>query len=442
MAMATLHRVFALLVACTPAAWASAHAAVPEDDGSRRIVVAIADRPDPVSRAGSTPRGYGGLPDYSGSSRTRALASDVAADHKLREISAWTIEALRLRCMLYELPEGVGRDSALAGLRADARVRLAQPLNRFETFGATAPAVAAAAPTPTGSEAYNDPYVGLQRGFDAIDAASAQRWARGAGVEIAVIDTAVDAEHPDLRGRIAEQRDFAGTAAPSAEKDRHGTEVAGVIAAVANNELGIVGIAPGANLRSYRACWTVDAAGKARCDSYTLALALGAAIDAGADIVNLSLGGPSDQLLTELATYAIEHGALVVGAVPPDGRMDGFPAGVPGVIAVRALGDAPAPAAIGAPGRDILTLEPGGRYDFASGSSLAAAHVSGALALLLEVRPRLRGAELLALLRDAQPGPDASIDVCQAMTAVRRDAACRATQAPSPLASARRHGVE
>lgn len=427
------HVAIGLLVACTLGTSLLASAAAPDAAEARRIVVAIADRPDPVSRAGSTPRGYGGLPDYAGSSRARALAIDLAADHRLHEVSAWTIEALRLRCMLYELPEGIDREAALVALRGDARVRLAQPLNQFETLGTDAPMASAALETPP-QDAYNDPYVGLQRGFDAIDAASAQRSSQGKGVDIAVIDTVVDASHPDLRDRVTEQRDFASSASPSTEPDRHGTEVAGVIAAVANNELGIVGVAPAAHLRTYRACWTVDATGKARCDSYTLALALGAAIDAGADIINLSLGGPSDPLLAELATHAIEHGALVVGAVPPDGRMDGFPVGVPGVIAVRALGDAPAAAAIGAPGRDILTLEPGGRYDFASGSSLAAAHVSGALALLLELRPRLRGTELLALLRDAQRDPDASIDICHAVNAVKRNTACRA-KGPSPLAS-------
>ncbi|RYD16749.1 MAG: serine protease [Lysobacteraceae bacterium] len=400
---------------------------------SRRIVVAVADRPDPVARAGSTPRGYGGLPDYAGSSRARSLATALAEQHQLHEVSAWTIEALRLRCMLYELPEGLERDATLAALRRDPRVRLAQPLNEFETLGAGLPS----RPEPlrsAHSAAYNDPYVGLQRGFDAIDAASAQRWAQGEGVEIAIIDTALDASHPDLRNRVVEQRDLAATAPRPDANDRHGTEVAGVIAAVANNELGIVGVAPAARLHAYRACWTVDASGKARCDSYTLALALGAAIDAGADIINLSLGGPSDLLLTELTTHALERGVRVVGAVPPDGRLDGFPVDIPGVIAVRAVGDSPAPSAITAPGRDILTLEPGGHYDFASGSSLAAAHVSGALALLLELRPRLDHAELLALLRGAQPGPEASFDVCRAVTAVRHDAACRAP-VHAPLAS-------
>ena len=405
------------------------------DTGSavRRIVVAVADRPDPVARAGSTPRGYGGLPDYTGSSRARTLATAVAEQHQLHEVSAWTIDALRLRCMLYELPAGIERDVAIDALRRDPRVRLAQPLNEFETLGASLPTAADASATARNAS-YNDPYVGLQRGFDAIDAASAQRWAQGEGVEIAIIDTALDASHPDLRERVVEQRDLAGTAPPANVNDRHGTEVAGVIAAVANHELGIVGVAPAARLHAYRACWTVDASGKARCDSYTLALALGAAIDAGADIINLSLGGPSDLLLTELTTHALDRGMRVVGAVPPDGRMDGFPVDIPGVIAVRAIGDAPAPSAIAAPGRDILTLEPGGHYDFASGSSLAAAHVSGALALLLELRPRLDHAELLTLLRDAQPGPEAPFDVCRAVTAVRHDAACRASP-HAPLAS-------
>jgi hypothetical protein len=390
------------------------------DDDGRLIVVTVANASMAAMRAGSTPRAYGALPAYQASTAARKTVAALASDYHMRAIKAWPIAMLRVHCVVFEIPADRSRSELLERLKLDKRVTLAQPMNIFRTL----------------SEHYNDPYVGLQRGFDAIDAASAQRWSQGKGVDVAVIDTAVDASHPDLRDRVTEQRDFASSASPSTAPDRHGTEVAGVIAAVANNELGIVGVAPAANLRTYRACWTVDASGKARCDSYTLALALGAAIDAGADIVNLSFGGPSDPLLAELTTHAIEHGAVVVGAVPPDGRMDGFPVGVPGVIAVRALDDAPAPAAIGAPGRDILTLEPGGRYDFASGSSLAAADVSGALALLLELRPRLRGTELFALLRDAQRDPDASIDICHAMNAVKRNTACR-TQDPRPLASTR-----
>jgi subtilisin family serine protease len=405
-------RVFLALALLVVAMCAPILQAAPPLPAERMVVVAVADRPDPVATAGSTPRGYGGLPNYTGGERTLALATKVADDHRLREVSAWTIEPLHLRCMLYELPEGAARDEVLAGLNADARVRLAQPLQEFSTL--TLPDNVQQSSTAATST-YNDPYVGLQRGFAAIGAGAAHRYANGEGVRVAVVDTGIDAAHPDLAGRIAEQRDFVSAPMQAAVVERHGTEVAGVIAAVANNRVGIVGVAPYAQLLSYRACWGMPDRQGARCDTYTLALALGAAISSGADILNLSLGGPSDPLLGQLASYAVDSGMIVVGAVPPDGRMDGFPLGVPGVIAVRG-NDEPLPRgpALAAPSLDILTLEPGGHYDYASGSSLAAAHVSGALALLLQLKPRLDADQLIVLLQRSGAIANAPIDACAA----------------------------
>jgi subtilisin family serine protease len=170
-------------------------------------------------------------------------------------------------------------------------------------------------------------------------------------------------------------------------------------------------------LFAYRACWSLpgQVAG-ARCNSYTLALALGAAMASNARIINLSLGGPADPLLQQLLQHAVRHGTIVVGAVPPDRRMDGFPVGVPGVIAVAAAED-PRPDApsLAAPGRDILTLEPGGSFDYASGSSLATAQVTGAIALLLALKPGQDAAALYALLSSTQKSAGAPIDVCAAV---------------------------
>jgi hypothetical protein len=385
-------------------------------DAERMIVVALRDRPDPVVSAGSTPRGYGGLADYAGGTQAKAAAAAIARDYGLSERAAWTIEPLRLRCMLFEIPPGADRAALLTRIGADERVRLAQPQHVFTTLGADAPHGAA--------PAYDDPYVGLQRGFAAIGAAAAQRWSDGRGVRVALVDAGVDAGHPDLAGRVAEQRDFVdGGAAPA--RERHGTEIAGVIAAVAHNGLGIVGVAPGAQLLAYRACRAVQpGADSALCDTFTLAQALAAAIASGARVINLSLGGPADPLLEELTRHAIGRGAIVVGAVPPDGRGDGFPVGVPGVIAVASAGAAAPAGALAAPGSDILTLEPEAHYDYASGSSLAAAHVSGAIALLLAIDPRLDAAALRALLGRTRDdgGP---IDVCAAAAALRaRDERC------------------
>ncbi|WP_257389630.1 S8 family serine peptidase, partial [Tahibacter caeni] len=359
-----------------------------------------ADKPDPQPAAGATPRGYDALPNYTGGGRAVATAAHLSADYGLSERAAWVIEPLRLRCLVFALPEQADRAQLLARLKSDQRVRLAQPLQEFETLaGVAAPPVAAATPAPD----YNDPYVGLQHSFSTIAAGAAQRATRGQGVQIALIDTGVDAAHPDLAGRIVQQRDFVGSAAEAAA-ERHGTEVAGVISAVANNRLGIVGVAPDAQLLAYRACWTTTPqAASARCNTFTLALALGAALASDARIINLSLGGPADPLLQQLVAQAQARGIVVVGAVPPDRRMDGFPVGIPGVIAADAAEDAGASVAVlRAPGRDVLTLEPGGHFDYASGSSLATAHVTGALALLLALDRRGRAADLAALLQRSQ----------------------------------------
>ncbi|MGN6519898.1 MAG: S8 family peptidase [Dokdonella sp.] len=431
----------ALLAFVAPGAHALERPPGDAADSARMIVVAIADRADPAPSAGATPRGYAGLPDYAGGSeRTRAAARRIADDYALREVSAWTIDALHLRCMLYELPAGSDRAAALARMRGDRRVSLAQPLQEFTTYSTAPAATAAPVPPASAGAPYNDPYVGLQQGFSRIGAAAAQRWASGAKIEVAVVHTGADAAQPDLAGRVVAQRDFATRASEPAERDRHGTEVAGVIAAVANNGVGIVGVAPGTHIRALRACWPVEVGGSAaRCDTFTLAQALGAAISSGARVINLSLGGPSDPLLEQLVAKAIERGIVVVGAVPPDARMDGFPVDVDGVVAVRSS-DSPAVSrpALAAPGRDILTLEPGGHYDYASGSSLATAHVTGAVALLLEIDPRLDAKALFALLDGSSRSADASIDACAAVRKLaRKTGNCDSTTTATGLAHAK-----
>jgi len=429
--MSRRRRMFAFAVALGLGAATGVQAAPPPTDWSagydaaRLIVVAVANKPDPQPAAGATPRGYDALPNYAGGDRAIETAARLSADYGLSERAAWVIEPLRLRCLVFALPERADRTQLLAELQRDKRVRLAQPLQEFETLaGAAAPPVAAAA-----APDYNDPYLSLQRSFSTIAAGAAQRATRGDGVRIALIDTGVDAAHPDLAGRIRDQRDFVGGAADTAE--RHGTEVAGVISAVANNKLGIVGVAPGAQLLAYRACWpATPQAASARCNTFTLALALGAALDSDARIINLSPGGPADPLLQELVAQAQARGIVVVGAVPPDRRMDGFPVGIPGVIAVAAAEDSDvATPALRAPGRDVLTLEPGGHFDYASGSSLATAHVTGALALLLALDRHGSAADLAALLQRSQQEAGRSIDVCRAIAALRRDPATCAAPA-------------
>ncbi len=194
-----------------------------------------------------------------------------------------------------------------------------------------------------------------------------------------MVDSGIDANHPDLAGQIAVNRNFVAGRAMAAEQ--HGTGVAGIIAARAGNGIGLAGIAPGAKILGLRACW--QSPGKTQCDSFSLAKALYFAIDQKAAIINLSLSGPDDRLLRELLKTAMAKGETVVAAFDRSQADGGFPASVPGVIAVTDASLAGSRSHVYiAPGRDVPTTQPGGRWFLVNGSSFSAAHVSGLFALL------------------------------------------------------------
>lgn len=369
-------------------------------DSDRYIVLAVANSPGRLnSRAGSSLLGYSSPPRYVVGSRAAAVIAALLRDYPLRETASWPIPQLSLHCVVLELAPGASRDTVLAALARDERVQVAQPLQEFQVHGDDN-SIGNDKPRGEGVR-YNDPYVKLQRGFAETGAARAHLSSLGTGVHIAVVDTGADTGHPDLQGRIRATHNLVDGDAGAFNQDRHGTEVAGVIAAVGNNAQGIVGMAPGARLSLFKACWHPPAQPEAgaRCNSFTLAKALAAVIDSNAEVVNLSLGGPADSLLDKLLAVLLKQGRTVVAALPPDGRRGGFPTGTPGVIAVGM--DTAEPAAQGvitAPGRDVLTLRPGARYDFAQGSSIAAAHVTGVMALLLAMPSRLEPQAFAELL--------------------------------------------
>ncbi|MEJ1965356.1 MAG: S8 family serine peptidase [Gammaproteobacteria bacterium] len=415
---------------CMAAALSTASAAPspePMDASAERLIlVTVADDVRVLQgRVGSTPRGYDSLHRYASGGAARATMKSIAGDYGLTQVAEWPIPLLKVHCAVFEIPQDSTRDAVIDALKAEPRVRLAEPLGVFETR----------------SETYNDPYVGLQSGFRQLDVADAHGLSRGDGVRVAVIDTGVDVGHPDLANKVVATRDFVDGGADQFRRDRHGTEVAGVIGALANNHLGIVGVAPGVRLIALKACWQLTAdADEARCNSFTLAKALSAAIDLRSQVVNLSLGGPSDPLLAQLVATGIERGIVFVGAA--SSTTTGFPQDVPGVLAVAASeAGAPSDHHLHAPGREILTLLPSGHYDFASGSSLAVAHVTGTVALILARNPRLGPAEIFGLLdRTSEPlvadsAAPRSINACAALVSID-SARGRASSTPSPCLAA------
>jgi subtilisin family serine protease len=383
-----------------------------------------------AARAGSTPRGY----DDAGAYGTTALASatvhSLERAYGLREISAWPIMTLRVHCVVFRMPVSAQRSELLGQLARDPRVESAQPLNEFATEAD--PPAAAAAPKAAWMP-YNDPYGPLQVALHQLDVVQAQRQSRGAGVRIAVIDTGIDYEHPDLAGRVIARSNFVDDDEQQFKRDRHGTQVAGIIAAVANNGIGIVGVAPEAHLLALKSCWQSAQATRALCNSFTLAQALEAAIVAHADVVNLSLAGPPDPLLTRLVVQGMEQGVLFVGAAAPPDVHGGFPAEIPAVLGVDAAeGSAHDASHLLAPGHEVLTLAPGGTYDFASGSSLATAEVSGIVALMRARRPNLTVETAREILQrssqmvDAPNGGFRSVNACAALAKLLEGDSCNA----------------
>ncbi len=356
--------------------------------------------------------GYRQRGAYGNSTWSIKVAERLAEEYGLQIVSQWPINTLGIHCVVYEVPANLSPDQLIKRLGQDERVEAAQAMQQFRSMAAP----------------YDDPYYTLQADMRTLHIESAHHLATGRNIKIAVIDTGMDANHPDLQGKIAEASNFVPNS-PANTAEIHGTAVAGIIAATANNHQGIVGMAPDSRLISLRACWqSGPAQAEASCNTLTLALALNAAINAKAQIINLSLAGPPDPLLGRLVRKALDEAIVVVAAdTAKPGNV--FPASLERVIAVRTA-EAPgnpkpldASHSTSAPGMEILTTLPHGSYNFMSGSSFAAAHVSGLAALLLERNPSLSPARIVSILNASisqrgNPQAVATIDACSAVASL------------------------
>jgi subtilisin family serine protease len=374
-----------------------------------RIVVAFANQPhaapNPAGATGSRYQGAG----YVVAQGAKMQAARVASHYALREVTSWPIQPLSMHCVVFEITDGRSVAQVLALLSKDSRVVLAQPLQQFHTL------------TGAGA-AYNDPLYDLQTNLAALGIERAHQRTQGAGVRIALIDTGVDAAHPDLHGRIVRTHSYVPGRPVAGPSLRHGTAMAGVIAAVANNHIGIVGVAPLAEVEVFEACWQLTPTGDAAvCNTFTLAQALAAALASGAPLVNLSIAGPADPLLAALVQSGLKRGVTFVGAAADADSP--FPTGIAGVI-TAAASEEPAPAGVlTAPAQHVLTLRPGGDYDFESGTSVAAAEVTGLIALMMSAAPARLGREAIVSLltgSSAAPAPSAGSALVDINAALER----------------------
>ena len=377
----------------------------PADADEAQRVLVLLDMPAPHFRPDANYAG--GYADPAARSARRRTVNALARSYGLRLVTDWPLPALGVDCYVLDVPASQRPDEVAERLSHEPRVAWAQAMNVFR---------------PQGQATHDDPLFTLQPAAREWQLAQLHTAATGRGVRVAVIDSGVQRDHPDLAGQFALSANFVGDHPDAAEL--HGTAVAGIVAARADNHVGIVGVAPHAELLALRGCWQSPAS-DTFCTSLSLALALHKAIESDARIINLSLGGPPDRLVQRLVETAQTRGAVVVAAADRQQPRGGFPAGLANVVAV--VDDGPAVPAVAAamiaPGTDVPTTLPGSRWATVTGSSYAAAHVSGLYALVLELRPRGAGAatnpaDAIALRADGH------VDACASLARAAQRCVC------------------
>jgi subtilisin family serine protease len=240
------------------------------------------------------------------------------------------------------------------------------------------------------STSADDPYRPLQWGFERSGAARAWPISDGRGARVALLDSAPDVDHRDLAGTRVLSLPDVETPAPAV----HGSLMAGVTHAVAGNGFGIAGIAPRAELLAIPVCRPAPRGRSGdECPLFDLLRGVDLAWEQRAQLLNLALVGPSNPLLRRAMDRMDALGIVMVAAAGNEGVAEPrYPAAYPSVIGVGAIdrsgrayvrGNRGPSVELLAPGVEILSTVPGGSFAFGDGTSLAAAHVTGVLALAI-----------------------------------------------------------
>jgi subtilisin family serine protease len=380
--------------------------------------------PNAIGRNGTGPntasRGRSGVPPVGerrfvpnevvvglASNMTPQALGALAQRHGLTALESREVPLVGTTYHRWRVADGRSVSDVIRALEADGVVRHAQPNYRFTLAQAPVPA-----PLPT-STAGAEPAADAQYASAKLHLNEAHRFATGEKVLVAVIDSAIDTSHPEIIDAVADRFD---AIAPVGAANPHGTGMAGAIVARAR----LMGAAPNVRLLAVRA---FNGEGD-KSEATTLSLLTGIdwAVRRGARVINMSFAGPNDPDIARGLAAAKQKGVVLIAAAGNAGPKSPplYPAADKNVIAVTAI-DADSrllPAAvrgkhiaIAAPGVDVLVPSPGRAYQLTTGTSVAAAEISGIAALLVELKPAITPDEVRKVLQstafDLGPkGPD------------------------------------
>ncbi|GGW40562.1 MULTISPECIES: type VII secretion-associated serine protease mycosin [Streptomyces] len=314
------------------------------------------------------------------------------------------------------------------------------------------------------STAYADGIRAKQWALEALHTEEAWGTTKGKGVTVAVLDTGVESDHPDLDGNVLTGKDMVGFGAGPGDRAwaRHGTAMAGIIAGHGHGYAdgdGVMGIAPEAKILPVRVILEDGDPSRTKARNTrgnALAEGIRWAADQGADVINLSLGDDSasahpEPAEDEAVQYALKKGSVVVASAGNGGEKGdhiSYPAAYPGVIAATAVDRYGTRASfstrrwyatVSAPGVDVVIADPDHKYYEGWGTSAAAAFVSGAVALVKAAHPDLTPAQIKKLLEDtARNSPTGGRDDSRGFGFIDPAAAIKAAAglAPEDLRSA------
>jgi len=321
---------------------------------------------------------------FTASASQRAIAS-FAQGQRLALLGVHRLPAINAIMYRFRITDRRQVPAVVGSAQGDARVAQVQPnyLYRLQDAGATRPATGDA----------------MQYVVSKMHLPQAHDLATGERVLVAVIDSAIDSAHAELKGVVAGRFDtFKGDQAPH----KHGTAMASAIAAHGR----LLGVAPAAHILAVRAF--DDAPAGAHATTTRILDGLQWVANSGARVVNMSFTGPSDSSVHDMIASIRRKGLVLVAAAGNEGPQapPAYPAAYSEVIAVTATdeNDKLLPVAnhgdyvaVAAPGVDIFVASPGG-YEFTTGTSIATAHVSGLAALLIARNPSLTPDAVQAIL--------------------------------------------